>query len=132
MFFHSEFWKKSIIEKPSDGRDLICVANAIDLYIKNDVRIKQCTRVAQGDFFTTHHEMGHIQYYQQYQDQPYVYRTGANPGFHEAVGDVLSLSVSTPRHMERMGLLKKVMLDDRTHINKLFLTVSFKKKKTHS
>ena len=40
---------------------------------------------------TTHHEMGHIQYYLQYKDLPVVYREGANPGFHEAVGDVLSI-----------------------------------------
>ena len=54
---------------------------------------------------TTHHEMGHIQYYLQYKDLPVVYREGANPGFHEAVGDVLSLSVSTPEHLEEIGLL---------------------------
>ena len=37
-------------------------------------------------FSTVHHEMGHIQYYHQYKNQPHVYRRGANPGFHEAVG----------------------------------------------
>lgn len=54
---------------------------------------------------TTHHELGHIQYYLQYWDQPYKYRTGANPGFHEAVGDTLSLSVDTPQHLKIIGLL---------------------------
>ena len=29
---------------------------------------------------TTHHEMGHVVYYQQYKDQPYKFRRGANPG----------------------------------------------------
>ena len=60
---------------------------------------------------TTHHEMGHIQYYLQYKDLPVVYREGANPGFHEAVGDVLSLSVSTPEHLEEIGLLSEVTTD---------------------
>ena len=32
------------------------------------------------DLITVHHEMGHIQYYLQYKDQPYAYRSGANPG----------------------------------------------------
>lgn len=54
---------------------------------------------------TTHHELGHIQYYLQYWDQPFEYRTGANPGFHEAVGDTLSLSVDTPQHLKTIGLL---------------------------
>ena len=37
------------------------------------------------DLITVHHEMGHIQYFQQYKDQPVSFRGGANPGFHEAV-----------------------------------------------
>jgi hypothetical protein len=32
------------------------------------------------DLVTIHHEMGHIEYYMQYQTQPPVYREGANPG----------------------------------------------------
>jgi hypothetical protein len=39
-----------------------------------------CTKVNMEDFVTIHHEMGHIQYYIQYKDQPYALRTGANPG----------------------------------------------------
>ncbi len=33
------------------------------------------------DLITVHHEMGHVEYYIQYKDQPVVYRKGANPGF---------------------------------------------------
>ena len=43
-------------------------------------RIKQCTRKTAEDFVTVHHEMGHIQYYLQFKDQPYSFRGGANPG----------------------------------------------------
>ncbi len=32
------------------------------------------------DLITVHHEMGHIEYFMQYQGQPTVYRDGANPG----------------------------------------------------
>jgi peptidyl-dipeptidase A len=32
------------------------------------------------DLVTIHHEMGHIEYYMQYQTQPPIYREGANPG----------------------------------------------------
>ena len=71
-------------------------------------RIKQCTDITQDDFITIHHEMGHIEYYLQYVDQPVAYRRGANPGFHEAVGDVLALSVSTPAHLYAVGLLDEV------------------------
>jgi peptidyl-dipeptidase A len=30
--------------------------------------------------FAVHHEMGHVQYFIQYRDQPVAYKDGANPG----------------------------------------------------
>ncbi len=86
------FWKNSILEKPDDGRELTCHASAWDFYNAKDFRIKQCTRVNQEDFFTVNHEMGHIQYYLAYKNQSYLYRAGANPGFHEAVADVTAVA----------------------------------------
>lgn len=44
-----------------------------------------CTKVNMEDFVTIHHEMGHIQYYIQYKDQPYALRAGANPGMQSRV-----------------------------------------------
>lgn len=55
--------------------------------------------------------MGHIQYDLLYWDQPNEYRTGANPGFHEAVGDLMSLSVDTPQHLKNIGLLEEYSND---------------------
>lgn len=71
-------------------------------------RIKQCTVVNMDDLITVHHEMGHVQYFLQYMDQPISFRDGANPGFHEAVGDVIALSVSTPKHLHSINLLDQV------------------------
>lgn len=68
-------------------------------------RIKQCTTVNMEDLVVAHHEMGHIQYFMQYKDLPVTFREGANPGFHEAIGDVLALSVSTPKHLHSINLL---------------------------
>lgn len=57
------------------------------------------------DLVVAHHEMGHIQYFMQYKDLPVTFREGANPGFHEAIGDVLALSVSTPKHLHSINVL---------------------------
>uniref|UniRef100_A0AAQ5YV41 Angiotensin-converting enzyme n=1 Tax=Amphiprion ocellaris TaxID=80972 RepID=A0AAQ5YV41_AMPOC len=103
-----EFWDKSMLEKPSDGRQVVCHASAWDFYNRKDFRIKQCTVVTMDDLITVHHEMGHVQYFLQYKDQPVSFRDGANPGFHEAIGDVLALSVATPKHLQSIGLLDKV------------------------
>ncbi|PSN41387.1 Angiotensin-converting enzyme [Blattella germanica] len=116
------FWEKSILQKPSD-RELVCHASAWDFYDGKDFRIKQCTRVTMDHLFTAHHEMGHIQYFLQYKDQPLIYKEGANPGFHEAVGDVMALSVSTPKHLRKIGLLEESDKgeDYEATINYLFL-----------
>ncbi|GIY34930.1 angiotensin-converting enzyme [Caerostris extrusa] len=89
-----EFWKYSLIEKPQD-REIICHASAWDFCNGKDYRIKQCTDITMEDLITVHHEMGHIQYFLQYARQPNVFREGANPGFHEAIGDVLALRFNT-------------------------------------
>lgn len=77
-------------------------------------RIKQCTTVNMQQLFTVHHEMGHVEYYLQYKELPYSFRRGANPGFHEAIGDVMSLSVSTPKHLASIGLLPNATNDNGT------------------
>jgi len=61
--------------------------------------------------------MGHIEYYLQYKDQPVVFREGANPGFHEAIGDLLALSVSTPGHLNKVGLFSPLVDDHETTLN---------------
>jgi peptidyl-dipeptidase A len=61
--------------------------------------------------------MGHIQYFLQYKNQPVVFREGANPGFHEAIGDLLALSVSTPGHLNKVGLSSPLVDDIKSTIN---------------
>ncbi|CAL1529680.1 unnamed protein product [Lymnaea stagnalis] len=111
------FWDKSLLEKPQDGREVVCHASAWDFYNGRDFRIKQCTVITAEDLETAHHEMGHIEYFLQYKDQPVSFRDGANPGFHEAVGDVISLSVQTPEHMHSIGLIPTVSNDTESDIN---------------
>lgn len=54
-----------------------------------------------------------FRYFLQYKDQWIPFRDGANDGFHEAVGDTLALSVSTPGHLEKLGLLKNYNSNDK-------------------
>ncbi|XP_067126754.1 angiotensin-converting enzyme-like isoform X2 [Centruroides vittatus] len=111
-----EFWNNSLFEKPKD-RKVVCHASAWDLCNKNDFRIKLCMEPTMEFLITTHHEMGHVQYYMQYAKQPHIFRTGANPGFHEAIGDVMGLSVYTPNHLQSMGLLNDIISDRESDIN---------------
>jgi hypothetical protein len=40
------------------------------------------------------------------------YREGANDGFHEAVGELMSMCVSTPKHLHTIGLLESLPTDN--------------------
>lgn len=64
-----------------------------------------CTEVTMDDFLTVHHEMGHNQYQMAYRNLSYLLRDGANEGFHEAVGEIMSLSAATPKHLKALKLL---------------------------
>ena len=96
------FYERSLFVKPVD-RAVVCHASAWDIDSANqDLRIKMCIEKNEEDFSTIHHELGHIFYYQAYKDQPVVFQRGANDGFHEAVGDLLTLSI-TPNYLEQIG-----------------------------
>jgi len=113
------FWNLSMLERPED-RDVVCHASAWDFYQNSDVRIAMCTEIDSHYFYVVHHELGHIQYYLQYQNQPASLRGAPNPGFHEAVGDMIALSVKSAKHLNSVGLLDKPVLDEQSRINELF------------
>ena len=99
------FWQRSQITRPRD-REVVCHASAWDLDNKDDLRIKMCTKVNGDDFVTIHHELGHNYYQRAYNQQPYLYLSGANGGFHEEIGDFIALSI-TPEYLVQIGLLDR-------------------------
>lgn len=101
------FWKRSMIVRPRD-REVICHASAWDVDNKQDLRVKMCTRINDDDFFTVHHELGHNFYQRAYAGQPYLFKGGANDGFHEAIGDFAGLNALTPTYLQQLGLIETV------------------------
>jgi peptidyl-dipeptidase A len=99
------FWERSLFVKPKD-REVACHASAWNLDNQEDIRIKMCTKVTGEDFVTMHHEVGHNIYQRAYKDQSYFGMTGAHDGFHEAIGDMIALSI-TPDYLQKVGLLEE-------------------------
>ncbi|KAL4710799.1 hypothetical protein ACJJTC_009348 [Scirpophaga incertulas] len=116
---NEKFWKNSIIEKPTN-REIVCHASAWDFFDGEDFRIKMCTEVTGEHLRVIHHEMGHVEYFMQYKHHPTVFRDGANTGFHEALGDTIALSVSSPKHLRRVGLVSGDADDEQSEINQLY------------
>ncbi|WP_206599982.1 M2 family metallopeptidase [Pseudovibrio sp. Ad26] len=97
------FYERSLITEPRD-RDVQCHASAWNVDGKDDLRIKMCTEVTGSDFNTVHHELGHNFYQRAYNHQSPMYQDDPNDGFHEAIGDMVSLSI-TPKYLKQIGLL---------------------------
>src|SRR5215475_12038098 len=88
--------------QPRD-RDVVCHASAWNIDYADDVRLKMCIQITGEDFLTIHHELGHNFYQRAYNKQPFMFRGGANDGFHEAIGDSIALSI-TPAYLKTLGL----------------------------
>ncbi|MFC3301876.1 M2 family metallopeptidase [Parvularcula lutaonensis] len=97
------FYERSQITKPV-GREVVCHASAWNLNDEDDLRIKMCTEVNADDFQTVHHELGHNFYQRAYSKQDYLFRNDPNDGFHEAIGDMVALSI-TPAYLQEIGLI---------------------------
>jgi len=111
----ASFWAKSMLTRPRD-RDVVCHASAWDLNMRGDVRIKMCIDPKEEDLVTIHHELGHIYYSLMYNPLEPIFQAGAHDGFHEAIGDTITLSL-TPAHLNRIGLVGPQKPDPKAVIN---------------
>ena len=99
------FYERSQFTKPAD-REVVCHASAWDLDNKDDIRIKMCIKKNADDFITIHHELGHNYYQRAYKEQDPLHLNGANDGFHEAIGDMIALSI-TPEYLVQIDMLDR-------------------------
>ena len=84
-----------------------CHASATDVDGNQDLRIKMCIHIDADNFTTIHHEEGHNEYQRAYRNLPFLFRDGANDGFHEAIGDSIALSI-TPEYLMQLHLIDTI------------------------
>jgi peptidyl-dipeptidase A len=75
-----------------------------------------CIKIREEDLVTIHHELGHDYYFHAYYKLPILYQGGANDGFHEAIGDALTLSI-TPGYLKQAGILESAPKSEKGLIN---------------
>ncbi|KAK4008097.1 hypothetical protein OUZ56_013252 [Daphnia magna] len=99
------FWTRSQFVRPTDGTKPVCHGSATNFYSRDDVRLMMCGEINEDDFYTLHHEMGHLYYFLAYNHQPFLFRSGASSAFHEAIGDSIIYAAMTTQHRRRLGFL---------------------------
>ena len=109
------FWERSMFSKPAD-RDVVCHASAWNLDGDDDLRIKMCIKQTYDELRVIYHELGHNYYQRAYNKQPMLFRDGAHGGFHEAIGDTITLSM-TPEYLAEVGLVASAEQSQQAIIN---------------
>jgi peptidyl-dipeptidase A len=110
------FWTRSQFTKPRD-RDVVCHASAWSLDGKDDLRIKMCIKQTYDELRTIYHELGHIYYDAAYKNQPPLFQDSAHAGFHEGIGDTVTLSM-TPQYLAEVGLIGSAEESEQAVINR--------------
>ncbi len=110
------FWERSMFSQPAD-RDVVCHASAWTMDGQDDLRIKMCIKQTFDELRVIYHELGHNYYQWAYKDQPPLFWDGAHAGFHEAIGDTITLSM-TPEYLAEVGLLESAEQSREAVINR--------------
>ncbi len=110
------FWERSQFTKPRD-REVVCHASAWGLDGGKDLCIKMCIKQTYDELRTIYHELGHNYYQGAYSDQPALFQDSAHAGFHEAIGDTVTLSM-TPQYLAEVGLVGSAEESDKAVINR--------------
>jgi peptidyl-dipeptidase A len=76
-----------------------------------------CINVNYEDLRTIYHELGHNYYQGAYSSQPRLFHEGAHSGFHEAIGDTVTLSM-TPDYLAEVGLIDDAQNSEEAVINR--------------
>ena len=110
------FWERSMFSAPAD-REVVCHASAWNLDGDDDLRIKMCIKQTYDELRVIYHELGHNYYQRAYNQQSMLFRDGAHGGFHEAIGDTITLSM-TPEYLAEIGLVASAEQSRQAIINR--------------
>ena len=112
------FWEKSDLYPvpPDSKRKKNTHASCWHLDLNTDIRSLQSIEPNAQWFFTAHHELGHGFYFKAYSrpEVPYLLRTGAAPGFHEGMGELIGLASNQAPYLQSRGILPASFKADKT------------------
>jgi peptidyl-dipeptidase A len=112
------FWERSDLYPlpPDSKRKKNTHASCWHIDLKDDIRSLQSIEPNAKWFFTAHHELGHGHYFKAYSrpEIPFLLRDGAAPGFHEGVGELISLASSQVPYLQSRSILPVDFKPDKT------------------
>ena len=105
----ASFWALSDLYPVAAGdkRKKNTHASCWHLDLDQDIRSLMSVEPNSEWFYTAHHELGHGYYFMSYTrpEVPPLLRIGANPAFHEGMGELISLAASQVPYLQSAGVL---------------------------
>ena len=112
------FWSRSDLFPAAAGSGRLKNSHAscwhVDL--QDDIRSLMSVEADPWWFYTAHHELGHGYYFMAYTrpEVPPLLRTGANPAFHEGIGEQIALAAGQTPYLKTVGVLPADYQEDQT------------------
>ncbi len=112
------FWTRSDLYplKPGETRKKNTHASCWHVDLNTDVRSLMSVEANSQWFETAHHELGHGYYFISYTrpEVPPLLRIGANPAFHEGMGELIALASGQVPYLKSLGVLPADFQADQT------------------
>ena len=112
------FWTRSDLYpvKAGDARKKNTHASCWHLDLNTDIRSLMSVEANSEWFTTAHHELGHGYYFISYTrpEVPPLLRIGANPAFHEGMGELIALAAGQVPYLKSSGILPAEFQADQT------------------
>ncbi len=112
------FWSRSDLFPVGPGvtRKKNSHASCWHVDLQNDIRSLMSVEPNYWWFTTAHHELGHGYYFMAYTrpEVPPLLRIGANPAFHEGIGELIALAAGQTPYLRQMGILPTDYQEDTT------------------
>jgi peptidyl-dipeptidase A len=112
------FWERSDLYpiKAGDARKKNTHASCWHVDLDKDIRSLMSVEPNDWWFHTSHHELGHGYYFISYTrpQVPPLLRIGANPAFHEGMGELISLAAGQVPYLQSVGILPADFKADET------------------
>jgi peptidyl-dipeptidase A len=103
------FWARSDLYpvKPGEARKKNTHASCWHVDLEKDIRSLMSVEANSEWFTTAHHELGHGYYFISYTrpEVPPLLRIGANPAFHEGMGELIALASGQVPYLKSLGVL---------------------------
>ncbi len=114
----ASFWTLSDLYplKPGDTRKKNTHGSCWHVDLDTDIRSLMSVEPNTQWFKTAHHELGHAYYFMSYTrpEVPPLLRLGANPAFHEGMGELISLASMQVPYLQSLGVLPADFQADQT------------------